>query len=85
MNVNSFGIYVGNILFYFLAISLIIFSPYLLTTEQTSIKADVALQKKEQETLEKKVTTAVTGNENAFIRLLNLFLLYWLSWDKRKT
>ena len=75
MEVNCFGIYVGNILFYFLTISLIIFSPYSLTTEQTSIKADVATQKKEQETLEKKVITAVTGNENAFIRHLNLFLL----------
>jgi hypothetical protein len=49
---------------------------YFSTTEQTSIKAEAAMQKKEQERLDKVMTTAATGKENAFIRILNLFLLY---------
>jgi hypothetical protein len=42
-------------------------------TERTSIKTDADMQKKEHETLDKKVSTAVTGNEIVYIRLLNFF------------
>ena len=60
MNVDSLKIQVGNKLFYFTTSWETLFSSYPFTTGQQSIKSDVAIQRKEQNILDQRLTTAET-------------------------
>ena len=60
MNVDSLKIQVGIKLFYFTTSWETIFSSYPFTTGQQSIKSDVGIQRKEQNILDQRLTTAET-------------------------